>query len=56
MNYLGGEVAVPRNANESKLLAQLALEYNDMCESDLKNGRILWLGIRSNYTVDSWKV
>jgi hypothetical protein len=56
INFPGGQVAVPRNRNENDLLAHLALKYTDNCDSDDKNGKILWLGIRSNHTVDNWKV
>jgi hypothetical protein len=56
MNYSGGDVALPKNANESVLLAEMALQYDISCESSLRNGKTIWIGITSSKKVDSWKV
>ena len=56
LHFLGGQAAVPRNASENEMLANLALKYRETCGADSRNGPTIWLGIQSILGDANWQV
>lgn len=52
----GGNIALPLNAEEDAHLASEASNYWTTCKADKQGGKVAWLGIHFNDTVNQWTV